>query len=811
MPRKGAKEDEECFAEPAPQISFCELEKSMTAFSGDDAYGVDIFIKDFEDIANLMQWTGIEKVIYAKRLLKGTAKLFLRSLTGTTTWELLKTGLKEEFGLHLNSAAIHKTISNRKMKPGETYQQYFLQLKELAVLGNIEDDALMEYIIDGIPDNEMNKTILYGASNIKEFRKKLDLYAEIKKKCRTSNKAYNQSTTSKPTTSGWKKPLPKKRCFNCGDLDHESSGCSKGIKCFRCNDFGHKSTGCPKNIKKTLEIKCNKKNDSQAPYKEVMINNVMVKSLIDTGSDVNLMNESTFTQIHGDTCNYHPDLVQSLTGIGDCEVHTRGSCTPRIEIDGCQCEATFYIIEDDKIPVDVIIGNPILQDIELSFKSGVISAKRILQVTMLEDQAEEPMIIGNFKYKDQIEKILTEYDPGKCCKESKVELKVLEKEHYDDFMIEAGILWKIKDGKKLMVVPKKMQNEIIRKNHDKGHFGLIKTEELISRNYYFENMKDKIKSVLENCIECILISHKKGKSEGFLHAIDKGDIPLSTYHIDHLGPLTSTNKNYKYILTVVDGFTKFTWIYPTKTLSTDEVIDKLKIQQQTFGSPQRIISDRSTSFTSNTFKEFCETEGILHHIITTGQPRGNGQVERVYQIIIDALSKLSADDPTKWYKHISNIQRCLNGSFQRSIKMSPFELLTGVKINNKNEAIYNLINEENLKIFCDEREDLRKKARENIQKIQDENRRNFNRRRRKPREYEVGNLVAIKRTQFVQGYKLHPRYLGPYEVVKKKRNDRYDLQRIGQGEGPHHTSSSADMMKPWVADAVEYESSGADD
>ncbi|XP_028030793.1 transferrin-like [Bombyx mandarina] len=134
MPRKGAKEDEECFAEPAPQISFCELEKSMTAFSGDDAYGVDTFIKDFEDIANLMQWTGIEKLIYAKRLLKGTAKLFLRSLTGTTTWELLKTGLKEEFGLHLNSAAIHKTISNRKMKPGETYQQYFLQLKELAIL-----------------------------------------------------------------------------------------------------------------------------------------------------------------------------------------------------------------------------------------------------------------------------------------------------------------------------------------------------------------------------------------------------------------------------------------------------------------------------------------------------------------------------------------------------------------------------------------------------------------------------------------------------------------------------------------------------
>ncbi|CAK1592439.1 unnamed protein product [Parnassius mnemosyne] len=324
--------------------------------------------------------------------------------------------------------------------------------------------------------------------------------------------------------------------------------------------------------------------------------------------------------------------------------------------------------------------------------------------------------------------------------------KMLEKEPYQDYIMERGILCKEKDGTRLIVVPKKMQNEIIRKKHDYGHFGVRKTEELVSREYYVENLKEKIRKVIDNCVECILIEQKKGKKEGFLHPLDKGDVPLSTYHIDHLGPLTSTNKNYKYIFTVVDGFTKFTWIYPTKSLSTDETLDKLRVQQQTFGSPQRIISDRNAAFTSKDFQDYCEQEGISHYTITTGQPRGNGQVERIHQIIISVISKFSADDPTKWYKQVSKVQRCLNSTWQRSIGMTPFELLFGTKMKDENEKIMKLIEEEEVKNYNKQRNELRLKAKESIQKMQEENVKNYNRKRKKATEYRVDDLVAIKRT-----------------------------------------------------------------
>lgn len=47
---------------------------------------------------------------------------------------------------------------------------------------------------------------------------------------------------------------------------------------------------------------------------------------------------------------------------------------------------------------------------------------------------------------------------------------------------------------------------------------------------------------------------------------------------------------------VVDAFTKFVWIYPTKTTGASEVLDRLKIQQSVFGNPVRIIFDKGAAY-----------------------------------------------------------------------------------------------------------------------------------------------------------------------------------------------------------------------
>ncbi|GBM13881.1 Pro-Pol polyprotein [Araneus ventricosus] len=139
-------------------------------------------------------------------------------------------------------------------------------------------------------------------------------------------------------------------------------------------------------------------------------------------------------------------------------------------------------------------------------------------------------------------------------------------------------------------------------------------------------------------------SKKQGEQEG--------ELPLDTYHVDHLGTLESTNKNYKHILCVIDSFTKFVWLYPTKSTSSHEVISKLELQKSVFGNPRRIISDKGRAFNFKEFGDYCSSESIQHLSVTTGLPRANGQVERLNSTIIAVISKLSKDEPTKWFKFV---------------------------------------------------------------------------------------------------------------------------------------------------------------
>lgn len=112
--------------------------------------------------------------------------------------------------------------------------------------------------------------------------------------------------------------------------------------------------------------------------------------------------------------------------------------------------------------------------------------------------------------------------------------------------------------------------------------------------------------------------------------------------------------------------------------------------------------------------------------------------------------------------------------------------------------IYELLQQEGRDDYMENREDLTKRAKQQILEVQQENRKNYDKHRKDSRKYQEGELVAIKRTQFGPGLKLKPKYLRPYQVTKTKRHDRYDVEKVDMmAEGPVKTTTSADHMKKW--------------
>ncbi|GFT63277.1 integrase catalytic domain-containing protein [Trichonephila clavipes] len=142
--------------------------------------------------------------------------------------------------------------------------------------------------------------------------------------------------------------------------------------------------------------------------------------------------------------------------------------------------------------------------------------------------------------------------------------------------------------------------------------------------------------------------------------------------------------------------------YELEVLAIIEALKKFKVY--ILGMPFKIITD------CNAFTK------------TMSLPRANGQVERINRTIIPVLSKMSEDDPTKWFKHVPSLQEVLNSTFQRSINTTPFELLFGTQINNKTDLrIQQLIDEQLQLEFNENRELLRKAAKTQILKVQNEN------------------------------------------------------------------------------------------
>jgi len=184
-----------------------------------------------------------------------------------------------------------------------------------------------------------------------------------------------------------------------------------------------------------------------------------------------------------------------------------------------------------------------------------------------------------------------------------------EHELLDGYTVQGGLLHKNVGDEIRLVIPRSMQQQLIRKAHERGHFAVDKTEALVKRDYWIPGLRPKVEKIVHNCI---LAERRQGKQECLLNPIEKGSVALDTFHVDHLVPLSSTKKNYIYIFAVVDAFSKFVWLYSMKSTAASEVVDRLRRQSVVFGNPRRLISDKGSAFTSKEFQEYCRTEEIEH-------------------------------------------------------------------------------------------------------------------------------------------------------------------------------------------------------
>ena len=96
-----------------------------------------------------------------------------------------------------------------------------------------------------------------------------------------------------------------------------------------------------------------------------------------------------------------------------------------------------------------------------------------------------------------------------------------------------------------------------------------------------------------------------------------------------VGPLKGGSHKKKYLLVMVDKFTK--WI------ESGPVIDFISGGLHRYGVPHSIITDNGSSFTADEVKTWCGNMGIKLNYASVYHPQTNGQVEQANGLIISGI------------------------------------------------------------------------------------------------------------------------------------------------------------------------------
>ncbi|XP_033241573.1 uncharacterized protein [Drosophila pseudoobscura] len=351
-------------------LTLKDIRDSLVEFDGSQHKDINDWLTDFESTAETVQWNALQKFVYGRQLLKGAAKLFVNSQDGLTNWDTLKEALEEEFTEKLSAKQVHTQLENRKKKPNESLVEYFYQMKSLAKKSNLDEDSVIEYIIEGIPDTNQNRSVLYQAKDFKELRDKMKIYEK----------------TSSNLESRLKMKFEKKeqniravepRCFKCGGKNHLAKDCvEKDIKCFKCEQLGHKANQCKvqkKDIKEISKPQQLVQRMYNRVFKDVRFGNEVISSLFDSGSDICTMSESAYKRAYPVPLRAQ---VKELVGIGGKRIGTLGFFLVDTELDGIPIEMCFHVVKDRDTLYSAVIGSDVLEVVSVTLgKKGVVFHK----------------------------------------------------------------------------------------------------------------------------------------------------------------------------------------------------------------------------------------------------------------------------------------------------------------------------------------------------------------------------------------------------------------------------------------------------
>ncbi len=227
----------------------------------------------------------------------------------------------------------------------------------------------------------------------------------------------------------------------------------------------------------------------------------------------------------------------------------------------------------------------------------------------------------------------------------------------------------------LFVVPGELRKDALRFIHEQesGHLGHHKTVMKCEDYFYWPNIRNDVKNYVKSCVTCQQLKTSRGLQQQWQELPPFNQL-MEMVSID-ITDMRSGTTSHRYVITVIDHFSRFVNFNPMSTRTAERVVSKLDVVIESHGNPRVLLTDNAREFCSDVLRNWWSENGVKLVHSTPYHPQGNSVCECVHRTMKAVLPTLYKGHPARWPWYVKKCQKVINNSIHESTGEQPYFLM----------------------------------------------------------------------------------------------------------------------------------------
>ncbi len=368
---------------------------------------------------------------------------------------------------------------------------------------------------------------------------------------------------------------------------------------------------------------------------------------------------------------------------------------------------------------------------------------------------------------------------------------------------------------RLMMLPATMRKSALTAAHDMTHHGRDRMIRIIKQQFHcwWPNME---REILAHCQACPACQHVKNNHQHHSKQIIPklklfaAKAPFQQISIDIVGPLPMTDDGERYIISILDRFSRYCMLQATKTVTAVDIVKCLDKWISIFGPPKSILSDNGPQFISAIWQDFNKVNHTKVQFTSTYHPQCNGMVERLHKWIKERLVLIAYDANLKfydgedsWTDYLPIIQYTYNSTPNKMTTYCPMDVIFGLNDHTLSQMSFNVNNTTEYIDYMSKRKALiHKQTLLRNKEYHKQFKQNAT-----SNQFEVGQLVLYDLSTHYKGNrrKLGSHYVGPFEIIKIFNDgSNATLRSIAEFESNNNVMNQLQLHPVKITNVVDH-------